>query len=333
MDSHSQFNLIILKKLAEHHKQLMRMIAEKFADLNSSFNSDKDIYDFITGYYNKNNLVKAFPVGISINQVVAHNSYHPMNLTKLKPNDIVKIDFGFIEHGNIIDSARTFVYKPENSTIKIKAIDDAKIITKKIEDYIRKEIESKGSVNVQKISILTNALIVQCGYDSLGLIGGHSIEYNKVHGKKLILNKPLNLLPETAKNFIDKDWTLGNNEMFAIEIYLPEIKASGELIQSTTIPITHYELNQIEPNNLTPQEPQELTIYESLKNITKGLAYEHFIHDQFDKKIINELVRKNFIIKHFALEFKSNDKNKKIKYIQYEDCFLIQNNQVINFLD
>ena len=118
--------------------------------------------------------------------------------------------------------------------------------------------------------------------------------------------------------------------MFAIEIYLPETKASGELIQSTTIPITHFELNQIEPNNLTTKE---LTVYESLKNITKGLAYEHFIHGQFDIKIINELVRKNFIIKHFALEFKSNDKNKRIKYIQYEDCFLIQNNQVINLLE
>jgi methionine aminopeptidase len=324
----SQFNLSILKKLAEHHKQLMSELAEKFTVL--SFTSDKDIYDFITEYYNKNNLVKAFPVGISINQVVAHNSYHPMNLIKLKPNDIVKIDFGFIEQGNIIDSARTFVYKPENSTIKIKAIDDAKNITKKIEDYISEEIELSGSVNIQKISALTNALVVQCGYDSLGLIGGHSIEFNKVHGKKLILNKPLGLLPAQAKNFIDVNWTLSNNEMFAIEIYLPETKASGELIQSMSIPITHYELNQIESNNLTPQE---LNVFNSIKTITKGLVYEHFIHDQFDKKLINELIRKNFIIKHFPLEFKSNDKNKKIKYIQYEDCFLIQDNQVINLLN
>lgn len=323
-----QFNLEILKKLAQHHKNLMSLIQDEFDLFN--FTSDKDIYDFITQYFVENNLEKAFPVGISINQIIAHNSYHPTNLIKLKPNDFVKIDFGLIEQGNIIDSARTFVYKPVNSCIP-KAILDAQNITKKIENYIRQEIQTNNIVNVQKISTLTNALIVQAGYDSLGLIGGHSIEFGKVHGKKLILNKPLGLLPPQAKNFIDENWTLSNNEMFAIEIYLPEFKASGDMIQSTTIPITHYSVDTTKTDfkNLSKSEQETLN---QLNIKTNGLVYEHFVHDLYNKKNISELVKKNFIIKHYPLEFKSQNNN-RVKYVQYEDCFLIQSNQLFNLLD
>ena len=76
-----------------------------------------------------------------------------------------------------------------------------------------------------------------------------------------------------------------------------------------------------------------MEVYNNLNTITKGLVYEHFVHEQFNKKIISELVRKNFITKHYALEFKPNQKNNKVKYIQYEDCFLIQNNELLNLLD
>ena len=89
--------------------------------------------------------------------------------------------------------------------------------------------------------------------------------------------------------------------LFRSEIYLPETKASGELIQSTTIPVTHYELNQISTNILTQQE---LNVYNSIKTITNGLVYEHFIHDQFDKKIINETELLHYPINQFKNHYK-----------------------------
>jgi methionine aminopeptidase len=80
---------------------------------NDLANTNKDIYDYIDNYIKKNNLSKAFPIGISINYVIAHDSFHESNVVNLKKGDFIKIDVGLIEDGNIIDCARTFVYKSE----------------------------------------------------------------------------------------------------------------------------------------------------------------------------------------------------------------------------
>lgn len=324
-----EFNLEILKKLSEHHKTIMNMISEKINDLDS----DKEIYQFINNYYLSNNLIKAFPIGISINQIVAHNSFHPNNIIKLKPGDLIKIDFGLVEDGNIIDSARTFVYK--GSCNEVKGINDSKIIVKKLEEFISEELKSHGKVNIQRISTMTNALIVSMGYNSLGLIGGHSIEYNKVHGKKLILNKPLSLLGQEASNFIDKNWILEDKEMFALEIYIPEFKAEGELIQNTTLPITHYQINidkRYDKDVLNKLSKKELETINRLFNEVKDFVYEWNIHEKYNPQIINNLIKQGLIIKHYPLEFVN--KNKSItKYIQYEDCYLISEGNLINLME
>jgi hypothetical protein len=116
--------------------------------------------------------------------------------------------------------------------------------------------------------------------------------------------------------------------MFAIEIYIGEKKSIGTMIKSSTIPITHYQLVEtIDLNNLTLDEKD---IYLKLLDDTKGLAYEYNIHLGYNSKIIKSLINKNIIIKHEALEFKSANPKEKIKYIQYEDCFLIRDNKLIN---
>lgn len=323
------FNLETLKKLSNHHKKLMNMISDNI----NNFQFDKEIYEFINSYYLFNNLTKAFPIGISINEIVAHNSFHPNNIIKLQNGDLIKIDFGLIEDGNIIDSARTFVY--QGSINDVKAINDSKNIVKKLEEFIIKELKSLGKVNVQKISTMTNALIVSMGYNSLGLIGGHSIEYNRVHGKKLILNKPLHLLNPEASKFIDKDWILEDKEMFALEIYLPECKAEGELIQNTTLPITHYQINidkRYDLDVLNRLSKKELDTINKLSNEVEDFVYEWNIHEKYNSQIINKLIKLELIIKHYPLEFIS--KNKTItKYIQYEDCYLILDGNLINLME
>ena len=62
------------------------------------------IYQHIDNYIQENKLSKAFPIGISINNVVAHDSYHESNLKILCKGDFIKVDVGLIEEGNIIDS-------------------------------------------------------------------------------------------------------------------------------------------------------------------------------------------------------------------------------------
>ncbi len=319
------FNLDILKKLGNHHKTLMSIISIQI----DNFTSDKDIYEFINKYYKENNLSKAFPIGISINKVIAHNSYHEKSLTLLKPGDFIKIDFGIIEELNLIDGARTFIYKkllvPENIN---KSLDDCKNIVLKIEDYIRKQIETDGKVLIQRISTLTNALILSKGYNSIGLLGGHTIELGKVHGSKLILNKPLNLLPSQALNFINATDEIGEEEMFAIEVYIPDEKTEGEMIQSIQIPITHYELDLMLINN-TKLSTDEENVLDKITEETKGLVYEYHVHKKYSEKIIKELERKNIIKQHHALEFISKTRP-EVKYVQYEDCYLVRDKKLIN---
>jgi len=210
------FCLDTLNKLGNLHKNLIFILEKSI----NTFITDKDIYDFINKFIGDNNLSKAFPIGISINHIIAHDSYHESNLKILKKGDFIKIDVGFIESGNIIDCARTFVYKSEIPN----CIRDCEMICDQIENYIREQIKTEGKVQIQKISALTNSLIVTKGYSALDFLGGHTIEYGKVHGKHYILSKPLKLLPKEASNYIDQNAEIGEEEMFAIEIYLGEKK-------------------------------------------------------------------------------------------------------------
>jgi len=321
------FCLNTLNKLGNFHRDLMLQLQNSM----DTFITDKDIYDFINKFIEENNLLKAFPIGISINWIIAHDSFHESNLKTLKEEDFIKIDVGLIESGNIIDCARTFVYK-SNNPIPIPipiCIGDCEKICNGVEDYIRKQIETEGKVSIQKISALTNALIISKGYNALDFLGGHTIEYGKVHGKHYILNKPLKLLPKEASLFIDPNAEIGSEEMFAIEIYLGEKKTSGNMIKSTSLPITHYQVNFEDLEKIKLNQKEKETINKILFK-TNNLVYEYIIHKEFCDKIIKSLIEKNAIIKHEPLEFKCFNNKEKIKYIQYEDCFLIRGRQLIN---
>jgi methionyl aminopeptidase len=317
------FNLEILNKLGQYHKNLMHELEEYL----NNFESNKDLYNYINNYFKQNNLKKAFPIGISINHVIAHDSFHESNEIRLKKGDFIKIDIGMIELGNIIDSARTFIYK---SNVIHKSIIDCELIAKSIEETICKDLSECKSIMIQKISALTNSLISMKGYKALDFLGGHTIEYGKVHGEHYILNKPLKLLPPEAKMFINPSAEIGEGEMFAIEIYIGEIKSDGNMIKSTTIPVTHYQINTDFTNDeINKLSSDEKKVFDDIKKNTCGLVYEWWENKNYNPIIIKKLIDTNYIIKHEALEFKSNSKE-KIKYVQYEDCFIIKDNKLIN---
>ena len=318
----NNFSIEILNKLSNHHKKIMNLIKDQL----NNFITNKDIYDFINNYYSDNNLKKAFPIGISINNIIAHDSFHVSNIIKLKKGDFIKIDLGLIESGNIIDSARTFVFKNIEYP---QSILDSKVIAMEVEKFIRKELENNGKVSIQRISTLTNALIVAKGYSSLDFLGGHTIEFNKVHGSNYILNKPLKLLPIEALEYINPNAEIGTGEMFAIEIYIPEKKYAGTMIQNVSIPITHYQINQDKNILDFKLNLEEIEVYNKLRLETNNLVYEYIIHSKYPYSIIKKFIEKEIIIKHYPLEFKTETKE-KIKYIQYEDCYIILNGELIN---
>jgi methionine aminopeptidase len=317
----NSFDLEKLNKLANIHKNLMQTVKEKIEK--EIFKTNKNLYDFITEHIDSQNLNKAFPVGISVNKIIAHDSYHPEHIIVFKKGDYIKIDFGLEEDGNIIDSARTFIYGEISSS---KAIDDCKEIVDEIEKYINKEFITNGKILIQKISVMTNLQIFSKGYNALDFLGGHNIEKGCVHGKKLILNKPLNLLPQECAKYVDKTAELSEGEMFAIEVYIPNIKSNGSMVQNVKFPVTHFEIDRDFKLNLLNVKEREA--FQQLKDKTKCLPYEWHIHSLFDKKIIKSLLFKEAIVKHLPLEWVDNLND--IKYVQYEDCYIIKDNKVIN---
>ena len=357
-----KFNLDILTKLGTHHKTIMELVKSNI----NSMNTNKELYNFVNNYLIEHSINKAFPIGISINEIIAHDSYHKDNKIKFNDGDLIKVDIGLEEDGNIIDSARTFIYTPTtpmtigpnasknttspnaskntispnaskntpspNASIAhkeedIKAIEVCRDIVKNVEIFIRNEYANNKKINIQKISNEIYNNIIANGYHALDFLGGHTIEHGKVHGKKLILNKPLTHLPEQCKSFINPDDELVEGEMFAIEVFIPNKKTNGYMMQNDKLLITHYELNDelvAGGSGLGSGSGAEgeRDVLKDIATTTKGLPYEYRINDKYDKYIIKSLITKGYIKKHLPLQWVDRDK-KNIKYIHYEDCFII----------
>ena len=322
------FDKNTLLRLGEEHKKLMSLIRDNI----NSMKSDKELYKFIDDYLSNNNLNRAFPVGISINSIIAHDSYHKDNKRYFKEGDLIKVDIGLEECGNIIDSARTYEYI---STINQEAIKDCKEIVRLTEEFIRKEYKKNNKIKVQSISTVIYFHIVKKGYHALDFLGGHNIECGRVHGKKLILNKPLTHLPPACQSFVNKTDELCEGEMFAIEVFIPDkkninkIDINGKMIQNITLPITHYELDRDTIYDIDKLTDKEKEVLKELEERTKLLPYEYTTHEKYDKYIIKSLIEKEKIIKHLPLEWIDKEK-RDIKYIQYEDCFLIEKDGILN---
>lgn len=317
----NSFNKDILIKLGNEHKKILELVKNNI----NNMKSNKELYKLIDNYLKENSINRAFPIGISINEIIAHDSYHIDNKILFKDGDLIKVDVGLEEDGNIIDSARTFEYKTNTYN---KSIDDCRKIVEKVEEFIKDEYKKNKKIVIQDISTEIFNNIIQKGYNALDFLGGHNIEYGKVHGKKLILNKPLSQLPAQCKNFINSNDELGVGEMFAIEVFIPEKKSEGSMIQNTKLLVTHYEVN--EKYSMENLSEKEFIVLENIIKITKLLPYEYIIHENYDKYVIKSLLEKGKIIKHLPLEWIDKSK-KKIKYIQYEDCFIIdKDDNIIN---
>jgi methionine aminopeptidase len=360
-----KFNLDILTKLGTHHKKIMEMVRSNI----NSMSTNKELYNFVNNYLIEHSINKAFPIGISINEIIAHDSYHKDNKIKFNDGDLIKVDIGLEEDGNIIDSARTFIYTPVPTSLPpvptsfpttlpltstslpptsvpirhnkedLKAIEVCREIVKNVEIFIRNEYATNKKINIQKISNEIYNNIIANGYHALDFLGGHTIEHGKVHGKKLILNKPLTHLPEQCKSFINPNDELIEGEMFAIEVFIPNKKTNGYMMQNDKLLITHYELNNdlieieggiegiggksgVDGKSGVGGGSSGWDVLKDIATITKGLPYEYSIHDKYDKYVIRSLITKGYIKKHLPLQWVDRDK-KNIKYIHYEDCFII----------
>ena len=172
-----------LEKAADIHKEVRRHLHKILKPGVKLTDIVKTIETRTIELSNKNECINGgigFPVGLSLNSCAAH--FHPEDndITTLKKEDVIKIDFGTEINGWIIDSAFT-VYFDEKHDILVKAVEEATDtgiknagIDVDINDWAK---QIKEVMNSYEINPITN-------------LGGHNIEKGIIHGGYFLPSSP-----------------------------------------------------------------------------------------------------------------------------------------------
>jgi methionyl aminopeptidase len=176
----------------------------------------------------------AFPIGISVNEIIAHDSAFVGDDRVLSKNDMVKIDIGIHNNGSIIDSAWTQLIEPDESMV-----DMYNPLIMATADATYSAISLSG-VDMSLYDISTSIQEIIESYElsdgtpikAVVGLGGHDILPYKVHGSKLIFSVPNEQVQEGQR--------MTDNEIFAIETYA----SSGYGSFSKKSDCTHFIFNE-----------------------------------------------------------------------------------------
>ncbi len=119
----------------------------------------------------------AFPVNISINEVAAHYTPDINEQTRIKENDLVKVDFGVQVNGYIWDRAFSISIGYEDELIEVseKALNEA-----------LKAV--KSGIKVCEISEIIENVVTSHGFNPVRNLSGHGLERYNQHGFPSIPN-------------------------------------------------------------------------------------------------------------------------------------------------
>lgn len=218
----------LIHKVARKKALSMLCAGNKIADLVDSVENiiiklcqqDTNTY-FLKGSTEDRNSGIAFPVGVNINNVVAHDSKTVSipDTRKFYVGDVVKIDIGVHVNGRIIDSAFTHIITDK------AGVHDEKNIYNSVLNASRESVfntiklsgpEQRLDELSEYIDEIIQSYEVDIGGDLLPIksvagIGGHNIKKYKIHGGKLILSRPDYEVQGNQK--------MEDGEVYAIETY------------------------------------------------------------------------------------------------------------------
>lgn len=182
-----------------------------------------DRHDYFTKMNNYTSGI-AFPVGISVNNIIAHDTALPNDERTIKKGDIVKIDIGLHNDGYIIDSAYTAIIDEDNENHKYTPLLEA------TRDATFSAISGSGpDSRLYELSELIQEVIKSYEIDDKQILpvfglGGHNIKRNELHSGKLVLSVP---------HKIQEGLKMEAGEVYAIETYATT--GSGMPTQKGTI--------------------------------------------------------------------------------------------------
>ena len=202
-----------LRKAGECHKLVRNQLQNYIKPGMKIFDICKFIENSIITNFKQNNLKSGigFPVGYSINNVIAHDTAINNDTRILNFNDVVKIDYGTHVNGRIIDSAFTLSYNPKYTPL-LEATKEAtwKAIKMAGPDAYVNDISKEINEIIESYEIEIDGK--HYGIKSVGDLGGHNIKPYIIHGGTLILCKP-------SENNLIKKMRLNAGECYAFETF------------------------------------------------------------------------------------------------------------------
>lgn len=258
----------------------------------------------------------AFPVGVSINNVAAHDSAILNDERKLEYGDIVKIDFGVHQNGRIIDSAFTHIIgEKEEDSIYENLLEASR-------DATYSAIAMSGpDARIFEISELISEIIssyeiaLDSGKDDniqivpVEGLGGHDILPYKIHGDKLILSVP--------NEEVQGNMKMEEGEIYAIETYAST--GTGTLSQSdNAYECSHFMLN---PTTKSKRFFKKSDAYKGIKN-RNGLPFTLSWCDQSYEKFNRDFKQAIMSGDIYAYPPLSDEQHAKIS--QYEHTIRIR---------
>jgi len=221
-------DLNLVRKSANIHKQIVGSV-RKFIKPNQTAVIDicKFIENEIGKHFSSEKIYGplygiAFPVGININNVAAHDSaWNNFDKRIININDIVKIDFGVHMFGNSVDSAFTLAWNNKYFNLM-----------KASKEGLENAIKVAG-VDARLGEISNTIVEVVNSFDGIKTIkniGGHNILPYTIHAGKSILCDKSN-----------DDTKMNANEVYAIEVF-STMSENNSVVIDYSKPCTHYSL-------------------------------------------------------------------------------------------
>ena len=287
-----------LRNASECHKQIRKDIQNTIKPGMKILDVCDHIETGIVKYFGKNNLEAgiAFPTGVSINNMAAHDSAVPGDTRIIKKGDVIKIDIGTHINGNIIDSAYTHTFDTKYDNL-VNATRDAtwNAIKNAGSDVLLSELSTVIHETIESYEIELNGKKIPI--HSISGLGGHNILPYTIHAGKLIMCNNKSVIPTM------KDVRMSSGECFAIETFA---STGTGYIKHSDVPVTHYMLNTANTSRQDFTFKSTKQVYNWIKSKRGTLPFctrwiEKDLGNSY-KMGLAELVKKNIVTSYPGLE-------------------------------
>lgn len=227
------------KAIARVKKETPRIVKEGESALN--------ICQKVEELTRANGCKPAFPCNVDINEVAAHYTSPPGDLSVIPENSIVKIDLGAQFDGYIADTAVTINFNDELQAMSIAVQEALERALKVIQ----------VGTKLSEVGSLIERTIKERGFKPISNLTGHGLARYQIHASPTI--------PNVSAPFIFGRFEAGH--AYAIEPFATTRDGAGEIFESVDGYI--YRLTKVKP----PKEKPAERIFEAIRTESLTLPF------------------------------------------------------------